>query len=130
MSPNVAFCLVMLGVLGIYSEFIWPGRVLPGIGGAAAAVTGAHFLWRATPTALGLELLAAAGTIFVLDALADTCFAAGVVATTALAFGFVKLIVGGHGIRPVLAVPWCLMFGAATTWLNWAGRRARRNKQF
>ena len=129
MGPNTAFCLVVFGVLGIYCEFIWPGRVLPGICGAAATVTGGYFLWLATPSASGLELLAAAVALFVLDAFVETFYIAGIIATAALALGFIKLTAGSHPIQPVLALPSCSALGFLTMALNWAGRRARRNKR-
>ena len=129
MGPNTAFCLVIFGLLGVYCEFIWPGRVLPGICGAAAAATGGYHLWRAVPSALGLELLALAAACFLLDAFIHTYLIAGTVATVALTFGFLRLIPGEHGIRPFWAIPWCLAFGAITMFLNWSARRARRNKQ-
>jgi membrane-bound serine protease (ClpP class) len=116
-------------MLGVYCEFLWPGRVLPGIYGAAATVIGGYHLWRAVPSALGLELLALAAACFLLDALVSTYFLAGAVATVALAFGFVRLIPGDHGIHPLLSIPWCIVFGAITMFLNWSARRARRNKQ-
>ena len=129
MGPNAAFCLVLFGVLGVYCEFIWPGRVWQLVSGAAAAITGGVFLCRMSPSTIGLESLATAALLFLIDAYVNTRFAAGVVATGALAFGFVRLIGGDHGIRPLLAIPWCIVFGAITTGLNWAARRARRNKQ-
>ena len=129
MGSNTAFCLVIFGFIGIYCEFIWPGRVVPGICGAAAAVTGGYFLWHAAPTVVGLELLAAAAAFFVLDAFANTRFLAGTIATTAQTFGFIKLIPSPRGIRPVLAIPWCIVFGIITMGLNWASRRARCNKR-
>jgi membrane-bound serine protease (ClpP class) len=128
MGPNTAFCFVIFGVLGIYYEFIWPRRILPGICGAAAAVTGGYFLWHASPTPFGLELLAAAMALFVLDAFVETFYIAGTVATIAQTVGFIKLILSPHEIRPLLAIPWCIAFGVITIALNWASRRARRNK--
>jgi len=128
MGPNTAFCLVIFGLLGVYCEFLWPGRVLPGICGAAITVTGGYHLWRAVPSGLGLELLALATVFFFLDAFVDTYFIAGAVATAVLAWGFLKLIPGVHGIHPFLAIPWCIAFGAITSFLNWSARRARQNK--
>jgi hypothetical protein len=81
------------------------------------------------PTVFGLELLGAAAAFFVLDASANTRFLAGTIATTAQIFGFLKLIPSPRGIRPVLAIPWCIVFGTVTMTLNWACRRARRNKR-
>lgn len=129
LGSNAAFCLVIFGVLGIYCEFIWPGKVVPAVAGAGCAVTGLYFLWRASPTPLGLGLLAAAALLLGLDAMAETFWIAGTVGTAALAFGFTRLIAGTGRISPLLEVPCCLAFGMVTMVLNWAGRRARRNKR-
>jgi hypothetical protein len=67
--------------------------------------------------------------LYLLDAYLDTRFAAGVAATGALSVGFVKLISGTHGVRPILSVPGCAVFGAVTMSLNCLARRARRNKR-
>lgn len=133
MGPNTAFCLVIFGVLGIYCEFIWPGRIFPGICGAAAAVTGGYYLCHVTLTAprlelLGLELLATATTLFVVDAFVNTLCIAGTLATAALTAGFLTLVPGPRTIHPALAIPWCLALGVLTIALNWTARRARRNK--
>jgi hypothetical protein len=100
-----------------------------GTAGTGAAVAGGYFLWLASPAPLGLGLLAAAAVMFMLDAFVDTAQIVGTAATAALALGFTKLIVGLHGIRPGLAVSGCLALGAITMALNWAARRARRNKR-
>ena len=129
MGPNAAFCLILVGVLGIYVELIRPGRALPGMAGAAAAVTGGYFLWRAGTAAIGWELLAAATLLFLLDAFVETFYVAATVATIFLALGFSGLIAGGDGIKPGLAIPCCVAFGAITTGLNKLARLARRNKR-
>ena len=129
MGPNTAFCLVIFGVLGIYCEFIWPGRVWQGVLGGAAAATGGYFLWAASPSHSGLALLAVAAGLFLLGALVETFCVAGAAATVVMALGVIRLIAGARGIRPILAIPWCVAFGVITVGLNWAGRRARRNKR-
>jgi len=129
MGVNTAFCLVIFGTLGVYCEFVWPGRVWQGVLGAGAAVTGGYFLWQVHPTPSGLTFLAAAAVLFLLDAYLETRFVAGFLATGALVYGFSKLISGPQGIRLVLAVPWCIAFGVVTVGLNWAAKKARRNKR-
>jgi membrane-bound serine protease (ClpP class) len=129
MGPNTAFCLVIFGVLGIYCELIWPGRIWQGVLGAAGAATGSYFLWQAAPTAKGLGLVVLAVVLFATDALIETLYVAGTMATTALAWGFASLLADPNGIRPLLSIPWCVVFGIITMALNQTARRARRNKQ-
>jgi membrane-bound ClpP family serine protease len=39
-NPDIALCVVALGLLGIYVEFCRPGRVLPGITGGVLLIIG------------------------------------------------------------------------------------------
>jgi membrane-bound ClpP family serine protease len=133
-GPNTAFVLAIFGLLGIYWELVLPShriaRIIgPGVLGLATALTGGYFLWWQSPSALGLQLLAAAAALFLLDAFVNSYIAAGVVATLAMAIGFWKLFNAPHGIQPVLAFPLCIVFGTVTTVLNYSARRARRNKR-
>jgi len=129
MGVNTAFCLVIFGILGVYSEFVWPGRVWQGVLGAAAAATGGYFLLRAEPSHSALVFLAVALVLFLLDAYLDTRFIAGVLGTCVLVYGFLRLIREPHRIHPALVLLWCVALGGVTVWLNWAARRARRNKR-
>jgi membrane-bound serine protease (ClpP class) len=119
----------MFGVLGVYSELIWPGKIVPGIAGFGAAVAGGYFLWRLTPEPLGLSLLAIAVILFALDGALATFFMAGIAGTAALAYGFLVLFTAEQRISPVLVIPCCAALGTLTAALNGAARRARRNKR-
>jgi membrane-bound serine protease (ClpP class) len=68
-GPNVAFLMTVTGMLSIYCEFIWPGRVVPGVFGAVLLIFGAHSLWNFAPTASGLILIGIAAALFVADAI-------------------------------------------------------------
>jgi len=129
MSTSAAFCLLFLGVSGVYCELLRPGHVWPGVAGIGAALAGGYFLWLASPVPLGLGLLAAAIVIFVLDAFVDLFNLPGIAATVSLAVGFTRLIAGPGQIQPLLASAASILFGALTMALNKTARRARRNKQ-
>jgi len=128
-SPNAAFALTIFGVLGIYCEFVWPGRIIPGFLGLAAALAGAFCLWRHSPTAAGLGLLGGALILFVLDAAVETFHIAGTLGTVALAAGFWKLFDKPPLISAGLAFSLSLVLGGVTILLNRGARRARRNKR-
>jgi membrane-bound ClpP family serine protease len=128
MGPNTAFCFFAAGFLGVYGELIWPARVWPSVAGLGAALVGGYWLWRASPTPLGLGVLTVALLLFLLDAFAETLNIAGISATAAMALGFARLLAGPHRLQPVLAIPACLGFGAITLVLNRAAKQARRNK--
>jgi membrane-bound serine protease (ClpP class) len=129
LGPNVAFVVVIFGLLAIYWELIQPGRIYPGTLGAAAVLVGGYFLWRLGPTAYGLKLLAAAGVLFIVEACWNTHFLAGITASAAMILGSWRLFASPRHIAPYLAVPLCLAFGAVTIWLTAGAKRARRNKR-
>jgi membrane-bound ClpP family serine protease len=129
MNPNTAFCLTILGLLGVYGELIRPGLVWLGVAGLGAALAGGYFLWLASPMPLGLGLLVGALTLFLVDASVETFGIAGMFATAALALGFTRLIVRPNTIQPALAIAVAILFGATTAALNRGARRARRNKR-
>jgi membrane-bound ClpP family serine protease len=133
-GPNTAFVLTIFGIFGIYSELVWPGcrvaRIIsPGVLGLGATLTGSYFLWRHSPSVLGLELLGAAVVLLAVDAIVDSYFVAGVAGTAALAIGFWKLFDGTQRIEAVLAFPLCVVFGVTTMVLSHGAKRARRNKR-
>jgi membrane-bound serine protease (ClpP class) len=127
-GPNVAFLMTVAGVLGIYCEFIWPGRLLPGIFGAVLLIFGVHALWRLGPTVTGLILIGIAATLFIGDAVWDSRFVAGCAATVALVAGSALLLPRPFQIAPVLAVTLPVILGVVTMGLSYTARRARRNK--
>lgn len=127
-GPSAAFVLSLLGILGIYTEFIWPGRIVPGLLGAAVLVCGCYFLSRHSPSSIGLVLLAIAAALFIAESLYRTYFLAGALATACLAVGACKLFNRAPGIEPRIAIPVSIAFGGVTMFLGSAAKRARRNK--
>ena len=123
-GPNVAFVLIIFGLLAIYWEFLRPGRIYPGMLGAASLLWGVWSLWRLSPTSVGLTWLAAAAVLFLAEVCWNTRYLAGLGATAAI-------IMGAHTrhVALYLAVPLGLAFGGITIWLGAAAKRARFNKR-
>jgi membrane-bound serine protease (ClpP class) len=128
-GPGAAFVLLIAGLLAVYSEFVWPGRVWPGLSGCALTVAGAYFLWRNAPTAIGLVLIGIAGALFVAEVFLSVDLICGIAGTAALAAGFYVLFPPSRRISPVLSIPVSLAFGGITAFLALAAKRARRNKR-
>jgi membrane-bound serine protease (ClpP class) len=128
-GPNGAFLLLIFGLLGVYCEFIWPGRIVPGVVGAALAVAGAYFLFRGSLQITGVVLLGIGVLLLVTEALGAPYFLLGALGTVALTAGFGLLLPGSRRIAPGLAVPVSLLFGVLTTLLGSIAKRARRNKR-
>ena len=127
-GPNGAFLLLLAGLLAIYCELIWPGRVIPGVLGAAAALSGAYFLYREPLQPAGLALLAAALLLLIGEARAGPYYVLGFAGTVALTAGFALLLPDSRRIAPGLAIPVSAAFGIITTFLAAIAKRARRNK--
>lgn len=128
-GPNAACVLVIAGILGIYAECIRPGRVLPGVVGAAVLILGAYSLDRLSPQPLGLALIAISVLLFAAEALWDSYFSCGICAAAALAAGFRLLFEGPPRISLELAIVAAAVLGPATIFLASAAKRARRNKR-
>jgi membrane-bound serine protease (ClpP class) len=127
-GPNTAFVLLILGVVGIYCELIWPGRVAPGVIGAAAAVTGSYFLFRWPLERSGLVLIGAGALFLIAEACWGRYLLLGALGAIALTAGFCCLLPGPRRIVPELAIPLSAIFGLLSAFLAAAAKRARRNK--
>ena len=67
-DPNVAFVLLILGVLGVYVEFTHPGLILPGVAGGILVILAAMALTLLPITWAGVTLLVLGLVLFVLEA--------------------------------------------------------------
>ncbi|MGH9583262.1 MAG: hypothetical protein ACRD4O_10030 [Bryobacteraceae bacterium] len=128
-GPNAACVLAIAGILGIYAEGIRPGRVLPGVLGAAALIAGAYSLYGLSPVAPGLALIAASAVLFGAEALWDSHFLCGASGTAALAAGLRLLFGEPRRIALPLGIVMAAILGIATIFLAAAAKRARRNKR-
>lgn len=128
MGSGYAFLLVLVGLLAIYSEFLWPGRILPGVAGCALTIAGGYFLWQNSPTAIGVALIGMAIVFFIAEAFGRVDLVAGLLGIFALSCGSCLLIPGSRRISPAFALPSSVVFGGITVFLLKAANRARRNK--
>ncbi|MBV9266979.1 MAG: hypothetical protein JO061_12490 [Acidobacteriaceae bacterium] len=129
MTPDLAFVVAISGALGIYFEIARPGKVLPGVGGCVLLAWGGYSLAKHSVTAAGLALIGASVLLFVTEAAWDTRFIAGLAGTVALCVGSTMLLAGRPRISTTVGCTMSVLFGAVTTVLAAAARRARRNKR-
>jgi membrane-bound serine protease (ClpP class) len=66
-DPNIAFILLILGVLGLYVEFSAPGLIFPGVGGAILVLLGLSGLSVLPLNWVGVVLLLLAFSFFILE---------------------------------------------------------------
>jgi membrane-bound serine protease (ClpP class) len=131
MDPNVAFILLVVGVLALYVEFNHPGAVVPGTVGVIFILLAAFALNLLPVRFAALVLIAVAFALFALEAK----FATHGVLTTG---GIVLLTLGGlllvdapipeMRVRLLTAVAISVPFGLITAFLMTIALRARRNK--
>lgn len=68
LDPNVAFILLILGILGLYVEFSNPGLILPGVAGGIAMILALFALSLLPVNWAGAALILLAIVFFVLEA--------------------------------------------------------------
>lgn len=121
---DFAFVLVLIGILLLYCEAIWIGRIYFGLMGAILIIVGFSFPWRIPVSPISLTLLACSLVCFGLEARFRMKLIGGIVATIALGGGAWKL-----GVSPSVAIPSSVLFGAVTILLLAIAKKARQNKQ-
>lgn len=131
LDPNIAFLLLILGVLGLYVEFTHPGMVLPGAAGGICLILGMFALSLLPVNWAGAALLVLAAVLFVMEAKFVSHGILGASGVLAMILGAVMLIdaklPGGSVAWPV-AVAVALPFGGITIFLLRLAVRARRSK--
>jgi membrane-bound ClpP family serine protease len=128
-SPDIGFLLAVTGVLGIYCEFVWPGRFVPGLLGATLLALGSYSLWQNSPTTRGLLFIVLSAALFATEALIDTRFVSGVAGTLALAGGSLTLFDGPPRLDTLPACLLAAVLGFVSTFLAREAHRARANKR-
>ena len=125
-DPNLAFVAILVGILGVYGEFVRPGLVLPGVCGGLLALLGVSGLAALPVHSIGVWLIGLAAALLFSGALARS-------RRVWIALGGVALALGGFslvdGMRLWVAVGAAVPFAAVTGYLSEIAWRARRNKR-
>ncbi len=129
-DPNVAFALILLGVLAVYWEMTHPGRVIPGALGGAMALLGLRAIsilpldWR------GILLLLVAPPLLTIEARFALHGIAGAAGAIAMAGGSLLLVRDSvASIHWTTAVSITIPFSAITIYVLRAAFQARKNKR-
>jgi membrane-bound serine protease (ClpP class) len=120
LDPNVAFILLVLGLLGLYVEFTHPGLVLPGVAGGIALVLSLFALSLLPVNWVGAVLILLAIVFFVLEAKFAThgiLAAGGVLSMVLGALMLINTRLPGGGIALWTALAVSLPFAAITVFL-------------
>ena len=131
-QPDIFFILLIVGVLGLYTEFTHPGMVAPGAIGAIAIVL-ALFAMHVLPVNLtGLLLIVVALGLFILEAKYTShgvLAVAGVIAMLIGALMLVRSPLTGDGVSLGVALGMTLPFAFISIFLMRLVLRARGWKQ-
>jgi membrane-bound serine protease (ClpP class) len=123
-NPDVALWLLAVGAIGIYWELCAPGRVVPGVLGAALAVMGIASLAGLPVHWPGAALMLAGMCFFALEAASVSRGVFTAIGAAAMLFG-AKILVQIHWATAIgVAIP----FSVASSFLLSVAARARRNK--
>ena len=102
-DPQLAFVMLILGVLGVYIEFTHPGLIVPGMLGAILVILGLMSLTMLPINWAGAALLVLGLVCFVLEATMATGGILAVGGTIAMVLGAVMLVDTGV---PELSIGW------------------------
>ncbi len=122
-GPNLAFILLIAGVLGIYAEFCLPGLVLPAVLGGILAALGVASLLALPIQWTGAALLVLGLSMVLLEAKFDTRGVLGLAGTAAMVLGATDI-----RVHPLTALATCIPFALITIFLASVALRARANK--
>jgi membrane-bound serine protease (ClpP class) len=130
-QPDVFFVLLIVGVLGLYTEFTHPGLFAPGVIGGIALLL-ALFAMHMLPVNLtGLLLIILAIALFVLEAKYPTHGILGVGGVIAMILGALMLVrspITGGGVSGWIALSVALPFAVIIIFLARLVMRSRRWK--
>ena len=129
-DPNVAFVLLIVGLLAISWELHAPGFVLPGLLGVLMLAAGAFALSQDSPGWPGVLLLTAAIVLLAIEFKYYTHMISGIAGTILLTVGALVLLHGPRRISPAIALAISAAFGMITIFLGFLGMQARKNKPF
>jgi membrane-bound serine protease (ClpP class) len=131
-EPNVAFVLLVIGVLGLYVEFNHPGMFAPGVIGGIAILLALLAFQQLPVTLIGVALIVLALALFVLEAKFPTHGVLGVGGTLALILGAIMLIQTpwtGMGVELSTALAVAIPFAIVAAILTRAVMRSRSWKR-
>lgn len=108
-NPNVAYLLLLLGLYGIFFEFMSPGALVPGVIGGISLVVGLYALNLMPVNFAGAALLAIGIALMIAEALMPSFGVLGIAGLVAFVLGSLFLF---HDV-PGFQIAWPVVAGAA-----------------
>lgn len=116
-NPNIAYLLLLVGMIGIALEAASPGAIIPGLFGGIALVLGLIGTLQLPVAAVGVALLVLAFALIIAEAHLPTGGLLGLAGIAAMIGGGLLLFDPGDGgptVSPLVAVPVALVLGGGT----------------
>ena len=127
-QPDVFFVLLILGVLGLYTEFTHPGLFAPGVVGGIALVLALYAMHLVPVNLAGVLLVGLALALFILEAKYPTHGVLGAGGGVAMLLGALMLVrspLTGAGVSLGVALGVTVPFGVLSVGLMRLALRAR-----
>ena len=120
-NPNVAFLLILAGMIGLLIEIFSPGLILPGATGLVSLVLGLFGSAQLPVTATGIVLLVIGVGLLIAETQLPTGGIVGIVGVIALAISGLLLYDTddeGFGVSAPFVIAIAIVFGLATLWVG------------
>jgi len=130
-EPDVFFLLLIVGALGLYTEFTHPGMVAPGVIGAICMVLALYAMHLLPVNLAGIVLIVVAIALFVLEAKYTShgvLLAGGIIAMMLGALFLVRSPLTGRGVSPLVALAVTIPFAGISVFLMRSVLRSRKWK--
>lgn len=131
LDPNIALILLVVGALGLYTEFNTPGAVIPGVIGFVAILLAVFALHLLPTSHAALAIMIAAFVLFALETKFHSHGVLTVGGIALLTLGSLMLVDGPipeMRVKLLTALAVSIPFGLITGFLMTVAYRARRNK--
>ena len=132
-NPNVAFLLILAGVIGIAVEIFSPGLIVPGSTGLLALVVGLFASSQLPVTAAGIVLLALGIALLIAETQLPTGGVMGILGVVSLAISGLLLYdtdSEAFGVSAPLVIAVAVFFGIATVFVGRKVAEAHRGKVY
>src|SRR6202011_2410540 len=130
-EPDVFFVLLIIGVLGLYTEFTHPGVIAPGVVGGICTVLALYAMHLLPVNIAGVLLILTALGLFILEAKYTShgvLALGGIVAMLLGAMFLIRSPLTAGGVSPGVAIAGTLPFAAITVFLMRLVLRSRNWK--
>jgi membrane-bound serine protease (ClpP class) len=130
-APDMFFLLLIVGVLGLYTEFTHPGMIAPGVVGGICLILALYAMQLLPVNIVGVALILLALTLFVLEAKYTShgvLVTGGIVSMLLGALFLIRSPLTAGGVSLGIAVAVTLPFAAITVFLMRLVLRSRQWK--